>query len=107
MTVENAGNGIGGTCGLLGAEKKGVKPRAYVKRKGGTRMSRLSAKNGSKIYQCPKCGATYEHDEAVNHAVYFAPRGKGAMFNPMKPHCLACPVQTRRWSGRRWGQVKK
>lgn len=24
-----------------------------------------------KIYICKKCGATYRHDEAVNHAVYY------------------------------------
>jgi len=23
-----------------------------------------------KLYKCPKCGATYTHDKACNHAVY-------------------------------------
>jgi transcription initiation factor IIE alpha subunit len=35
-------------------------------------------KNDPKIYQCPKCGATYAHDEAVNHAVYFCPKREKA-----------------------------
>lgn len=26
------------------------------------------------LYRCPRCGATYAHDEAVNHAVYYCPR---------------------------------
>ncbi len=31
-------------------------------------------------YRCPRCGATYRHDEGINHAVYFCPyrREKGA-----------------------------
>lgn len=26
-----------------------------------------------KLYRCPRCGATYPHDEGVNHAVYRCP----------------------------------
>lgn len=26
-----------------------------------------------KQYCCPRCGATYAHDQAVNHAVYRCP----------------------------------
>jgi len=25
------------------------------------------------MYHCPRCGATYTHDDAVNHAVYRCP----------------------------------
>lgn len=35
-------------------------------------------KNDPKIYRCPKCGATYEHDGANAHAVYFCPKREGA-----------------------------
>ena len=35
-------------------------------------------KNDPRIYQCPKCGATYAHDEAVNNAVYFCPKREKA-----------------------------
>lgn len=31
-------------------------------------------KHPPRIYTCPKCGATYEHDGANNHAVYFCPQ---------------------------------
>ena len=27
-----------------------------------------------KLYKCPKCGATYTHDQACNHAVYVCPK---------------------------------
>jgi len=27
-----------------------------------------------KLYRCPKCGQTYRHDDAVNHAVYHCPK---------------------------------
>ena len=35
-------------------------------------------KNDPKIYQCPKCGATYEHDQANPHAVYHCPKREKA-----------------------------
>lgn len=31
-------------------------------------------KNDPKIYRCPKCGATFEHDAANPHALYFCPK---------------------------------